>query len=94
MSTKSKISILSRLRSFPAYMGDPSISKIKKGVVVIMVAYLLSPVDLLPELFMTFIGLLDDLGVLALLTTWMYSELGSYVRTLPDHPQEPNEQIP
>ena len=89
MSAKNKISVLSRLRSFPAYMGDRSISKVRKGIVVIMVAYLLSPVDLLPELFMNVFGLLDDLGVLALLTTWMYSELGGYVRTLPDHPEEP-----
>lgn len=59
-------------------MRDNDISIFKKGTVVLMIAYILSPVDLVPELFIPLAGLLDDIGVLGLLTAWMYRELGKY----------------
>jgi len=80
MSKLRRISILSRLKSFPQYMRDPSVSALKKWGVVLLIAWILSPVDLIPELFTGPLGLLDDLGILSLLTGWMYNELGSYRR--------------
>ncbi len=47
-------------------------------LVVLGAAYLISPVDLLPELFVPVIGWLDDLGLLTALTIWMYNELGNW----------------
>ncbi len=78
MSKRRRISTLARLKSFPRYMRDPSVSTLKKGGVLLLIAYILSPVDFLPELFVPLAGFLDDVGVLGILTTWMYNELGSY----------------
>ncbi len=78
MSKADRLSTLSRLRTFPRYMRDSEVSIVKKGTVIMMIAYILSPVDFIPELFIPLAGLLDDLGVLSLLTAWMYRELGKY----------------
>ena len=59
-------------------MRDNNVSFFKKGTVLLMIAYILSPVDLVPELFAPLVGLLDDVGVIGLLTAWMYRELGDY----------------
>jgi uncharacterized membrane protein YkvA (DUF1232 family) len=48
------------------------LSKLKRVLIVLFaVIYVLSPLDLLPEMFLGPIGLLDDLGVLA----WAAREL-------------------
>lgn len=75
---RSKISILSRIRSFPRYMADGAVSPLKKVLVLLLVAYILSPIDLVPEALIPLIGFLDDFGILTLLLGWMYSELGEY----------------
>lgn len=80
MSLLRRISLLSRLRAFPRYMRDNGVSTFKKGGVMLLIAYLLSPVDLIPELFAGPLGFLDDIGVLSLLSAWMYRELGEYRR--------------
>ncbi len=77
---REKLSIVSRLRAFPSYMLDGEVSGVKKGLVLLMIAYILSPVDLVPEAIIPLIGFLDDFGILTLLSGWMYGELGEYKR--------------
>lgn len=73
-----KLSLFARLRRLPRYLRDGKVSFWKKLMVLLGVAYIISPVDLMPELFIPVIGWLDDLGLLTALTLWMYSELGSW----------------
>lgn len=73
-----KLSLFARLRRLPRYLRDREVSFGKKMLVVLGAAYLISPVDLLPELFIPVIGWLDDLGLLTALTIWMYNELGNW----------------
>jgi uncharacterized membrane protein YkvA (DUF1232 family) len=73
-----KLSLFARLRRLPRYLRDRKVSFGKKMLVVLGAAYLISPVDLLPELFVPVIGWLDDLGLLTALTIWMYNELGNW----------------
>lgn len=73
-----KLSLFARLRRLPRYLTDREVPFWKKGMVVLGVAYLLSPIDMLPELILPVIGWLDDLGLLTGLTIWMYNELGSW----------------
>lgn len=73
-----KLSIIGRLRIFPRYLRDPEVILWRKGVMLLLVAYILSPVDAIPELFLPFIGWLDDIGALGLLTAWFYREMGKY----------------
>lgn len=73
-----KLSLFARLRRLPRYLRDRKVFFGKKMLVVLGAAYLISPVDLLPELFIPVIGWLDDLGLLTALTIWMYNELGNW----------------
>lgn len=73
-----KLSLFARLRRLPRYLRDGKVPFWKKLTVLLGVAYIISPVDLMPELFIPIIGWLDDLGLLTALTLWMYSELGSW----------------
>ena len=77
---REKISIIARLRAFPSYIADPNVSKFKKGIIFLLIIYILSPIDLVPEAIIPLVGFLDDLGILTLLSGWMYGELGEYKR--------------
>jgi uncharacterized membrane protein YkvA (DUF1232 family) len=60
-----------RLRALPKMLGGavtgryPALSRGRLGLIALGLAYLVSPVDLLPEAFLPLIGLADD-GVIAL----------------------------
>ncbi|MGE3801719.1 MAG: YkvA family protein [Candidatus Kapaibacterium sp.] len=73
-----KLSMLGRLRLFPRYLRDGSVAFWRKGLMVLLAAYILSPVDAIPEIILPFVGWLDDLGVLGILLTWFYREMGNY----------------
>ena len=75
---RDRITILSRIKALPKYLKDRNVPTLKKAGIIGMVVYILSPVDALPEIIIPLVGWLDDLGVLAILSTWMYGELGSY----------------
>ena len=42
------------------------------------VAYLILPVDIIPELPLLFVGLLDDLGVMGIAITWLAQQVAAY----------------
>jgi uncharacterized membrane protein YkvA (DUF1232 family) len=60
-----------RLRALPRMLGGAvtgrysALSRTRLGLIVLALAYLVSPIDLLPEAFLPLIGLADD-GVVAL----------------------------
>ena len=60
-----------RLRALPRMLGGaltgryPALSRARLGLIVLALAYLVSPIDLLPEAFLPLVGLADD-GVIAL----------------------------
>ena len=73
-----KLSMLGRLRLFPRYLRDSAVPFWRKGVMLLLAAYILSPIDAIPEIILPFVGWLDDLGVLGILLTWFYREMGNY----------------
>jgi uncharacterized membrane protein YkvA (DUF1232 family) len=46
-------------------LGDPRVSRRRKAILVLLVAYLSTPIDLMPD-FIPFAGLLDDVLIAAL----------------------------
>lgn len=60
-----------RARALPGMLGGaltgryPALSRGRLGLIVLALAYLVSPIDLLPEAFLPLLGLADD-GVVAL----------------------------
>lgn len=57
-----------------SFMKSKEVSKFKKMFFIgLTVAYLVSPVDLIPELVFGPLGLVDDAAAIALLINWMLS---------------------
>lgn len=87
--------VLARVRAVPrmlrgALRGDyPDLSKAKMGVLVLGVAYILSPIDAVPD-FLTLIGVVDDFGVLLWLLATLLGESERYLdwerQALPGRP--------
>lgn len=73
-----KVSAVARLRMLPRYLRDRRVSGIKKTLIALIALYIVSPLDLVPEIVLPFIGWLDDLGLLGAASLWLYRELGEY----------------
>jgi Uncharacterized conserved protein len=88
--------LLPRARAIPRMVraglrGDyPHLSRAKVGMLGLGVAYILSPIDVVPD-FLAVIGAVDDFGVLMWLTASLLAESGRYLdwerRRLPGHPE-------
>jgi len=65
------------IRDAVAYFRDNSVSLANKLVGLLAVAYVLSPVDIVPD-FIPLLGWLDDVGVFAVIA-------GYYVRQISSH---------
>jgi uncharacterized membrane protein YkvA (DUF1232 family) len=69
-----------RLRSAPrlirtAWRGSyPYAGRGRLAALAIAVAYIVSPVDVVPELVIPFVGVIDDAGVAVWLATWVLAE--------------------
>ncbi|GEM_PF-509898 len=76
--------VLSRVRAIPrmlrgALRGDyPHLSRSRIGMLGLGLAYILSPIDVVPE-FLAVIGAVDDFGVLLWLLTALLGESGRYL---------------
>lgn len=77
-----KKSNVGRFTAVRRYFGDKEASFFGKAFVVFAVAYVATPIDLIPEAFVPVLGWLDDIGVVALAmwhlgrVTTKYRELG------------------
>jgi uncharacterized membrane protein YkvA (DUF1232 family) len=60
-----RLRLLPRMISGAATGRYPELSRAKVGLLVLALAYLVSPVDLVPEAFLPLVGLIDD-GIVAL----------------------------
>jgi uncharacterized membrane protein YkvA (DUF1232 family) len=64
---------------------DPRTPLYLKAAMLGVVAYLVSPFDLLPE-FIPFLGVVDDLVLVPLAVEWIARRLPGYEKTRPDGP--------
>ena len=68
---------MERLRRLLAVMADPRTPKIPRLAVLAAVAYVIWPLDLLPDFAIPVIGYLDDLVVLWMSLRWLLKPLSS-----------------
>ena len=73
MKTLAKIG---RVRALVRYFRDPAASIIGKLFVFAAVVYVISPIDLIPDV--PIVGWLDDIGVMGLAVAWMWKVIGRY----------------
>lgn len=60
------------------FLNDSKAPLWPKLALVGAVAYLILPVDIIPELPLLFVGLLDDLGVMGIAITWLAQQVAAY----------------
>jgi uncharacterized membrane protein YkvA (DUF1232 family) len=65
-----------RARALVRYFRDREASILGKLFVLAAVVYVISPVDLVPDV--PIIGWLDDMGVMSLAVAWMWKVIGRY----------------
>lgn len=75
---------IGRIRAIARYFRDPSASILGKLFVFAALAYVISPVDLVPDV--PVVGWLDDMGVMSLAVAFMWKIVGRYrePRELPE----------
>lgn len=78
---------IGRFRALGRYFRDPDASKLGKLFVLATIAYVVWPVDLVPDVA-PIVGWLDDLG-LATLATIHLARVSSRYRALPEPPPAP-----
>lgn len=64
-----------KLQDISKYFRDGQVSLAKKGLALFAVAYGVMPIDLMPELVLGPIGLLDDVGIIAAVTAYIWRDV-------------------
>jgi uncharacterized membrane protein YkvA (DUF1232 family) len=80
-------SLLARLRRAAALMTDPRVKKLPRFAVVIALAYLFWPVDLVPDFLVPIAGYLDDATLLWLSMRWLFNSAPDSNRDLAPPPK-------
>ncbi len=84
-NTDSKVSLWERARSIPRMLGAklrgryPQLSGGKLFTMLVLVGYIISPIDFVPELIFSVLGLVDDVAVAVWLTTMALGESERFV---------------
>lgn len=60
------------------FLNDSKAPLAPKLALVAAVAYLILPVDLIPEVPLLFVGLIDDLGLMGIAITWLAQQVAAY----------------
>lgn len=55
-------------------LADPRVKKLPRIAVILAIAYVLSPVDLVPDLVFPVVGYLDDLVLLWMSVRWLFKQ--------------------
>jgi uncharacterized membrane protein YkvA (DUF1232 family) len=83
--------LLARARRVGAFLGDPRVPKLPRFAVVGAVAYLLWPVDLLPDFLIPLGGLMDDAAVVWMSLRWLLKSGEAAVSNAPPPSARPPE---
>jgi uncharacterized membrane protein YkvA (DUF1232 family) len=84
-NTDSKVSLWERVRAIPRMLGAklrgryPELGGGKLFLMLVLVGYIISPIDFVPELLFSVLGLVDDVAVAVWLTTMALGESERFV---------------
>lgn len=76
-SKRISLPLMARLRRLPAYLFDPGVSIFRKLMIVLGVAYVVMPLDALPDIIPV-LGWLDDIGVIGIVLGVLFKDLDNY----------------
>ena len=89
---KTTLAKIGRARALVRYFRDPAASIFGKLFVLAAVLYVVSPVDLIPDV-VPIVGWLDDIGVMGLAVAWMWKVVDAY-RLRPPTKALPSRIVP
>ncbi|MEU3229885.1 YkvA family protein [Nocardiopsis alba] len=84
-NTDGRVSVWQRVRALPRMVGAklsgryPELNSGKLLTMVVLVGYVVSPIDFIPELLFSVLGLVDDIAVAVWLTTMALGESERFV---------------
>jgi uncharacterized membrane protein YkvA (DUF1232 family) len=73
------VSVVDRAKMALAFLSDPRVGKLPRLAVLLAVAYLISPVDLVPDFAIPVVAYLDDITLLWMSLRWLFNR-GEQVR--------------
>lgn len=77
MRFKAFFTLIRRIKAIKYFLKDPSVSKIKKFMIIFGIIYLISPIDLIPAPVLGF-SIIDDLALWGIILSYLSSELDKY----------------
>ncbi|MCI8285633.1 MAG: DUF1232 domain-containing protein [Firmicutes bacterium] len=77
MKFKAFFTLIRRIKAIKYFLRDPSVSKIKKFIIIFGIIYLVSPIDLIPAPVLGF-SIIDDLTLWGIILAYLSSELDKY----------------
>ena len=66
------MNLLDRSKMAMAFLSDPRVGKLPRLAVLAAVAYLISPVDLVPEMVVPVVGYIDDAILIWMSFRWLF----------------------
>lgn len=88
------LSVLTSPRAWMRFFKDKKAPLLPKVIAVAAFAYVVSPVDAVPEIFVPIAGVLDDLGVATFAATWLASVAAKYQNAAEPSDAAPSEAPP
>jgi uncharacterized membrane protein YkvA (DUF1232 family) len=65
---------MNKLTQLGQLLADPRVKKLPRIAVILAIAYVLSPVDLVPDLLFPVVGYLDDVTLLWMSVRWLFKQ--------------------
>jgi uncharacterized membrane protein YkvA (DUF1232 family) len=86
--------MLAHPRGLWRFLRDPSAPKASKVLTLLTLVYVLSPLDLLPEMLVPLLGWLDDVGITAAALAFVAAQATKYANQHPTILARPTPAVP
>jgi uncharacterized membrane protein YkvA (DUF1232 family) len=86
--------MMARLRRVVAFLGDPRVPKLPRFAVVLAAAYLVWPMDLLPDFLIPLGGYVDDIALVWMSLRWLIKSGNAAVAVTPPPTGTQRPQLP
>jgi len=70
--------IIKNIRLASKYISDPQVPLMKKVLLLFPLVYIISPLDLVPEMLIPFFGWLDDTAIALVVWNYMFNLIDKY----------------
>ncbi len=90
MGPRAKLSLSKQVMG---YLRDPAVALWRKGAGLVAAIYVVSPIDIVPDI-LPVLGWLDDVGVVSAVAAFLIRDIRKHSRRLPPGQPFPDEEPP